>query len=1067
DLIILDLVQGKLKNQDAKGPFWIIPRYPTPEQIAAGARPRLKINRAASPGQKALVPLRFVRGVKPPGKQDCVAMSQYRVQSDQACTLLGGVLSCGIGKVPAVGSECTPSESRGTSVLSLDESGLGSLEESLPDAEPQLAFIGSGHLDLMSNAPTEINTLFSSKEALFGDQFIASVPVKFNRYIPHQRFPLLVEKIEVQAGKIRAEIPIEPPAEPSCELVVSSKRIRSTDALEVTLQASSVVSSASVNGRFFSVNPEQSSNAGLRAIASQTFSAIDTKQLKRVVQPLTSDVAVGIFSVRGHVYGLRTDKTVDCGEVEVEVEFYNPRPPECTLSLSPDTQEPDEPVQVTVTAKNTVTSAVLNDAIGISFSPIPGPATIGTYSTVLRKSGDAEETYKVVLTGPGGSATCTRQLYPKTPLPPSCLLSANPSQIQSGQSTTLTLTTTNRVDTASIAGRVIGLSASRDGSGTMTYQKNTPNSELLEAVVSSRWGRSTCSTTLACAPSPGPRCSLTVSPVKVKPGESATVTLSCQDPVGSASIMGTPVALSGGSASIPFTKNGLGAENLEAIARGEGQCGTESRPSTMFYAIQPCRFANPDYKENLKVDVWKFNSYYDVFQNTSYNETIQKQVQGPNCLVKRKNGTCKTRETITQNEIQTTYCPCGQQVGTVAGKTACVAGARSLTGPILWHDADDYVNANAGTCMVVSRSQMLMSNEVKFKKGAQWEVMFQHKVNRVHDKIDKVNNSRTLSTFEVASNLDWFDEGGKTPTQRSIRYLSEAACATSCPVLEIDSVDKYSSGDLCLSKEVEGVMRTTGVGRNRRTYLDEDAVCEAEAVIGKTMSHSGGVTTKAVPGKYEESVKELSTGRTFGVEKICKDNHLCVVERTPRASWNVSDTLLWVEVGPADDESCQVTMIDTAVSVRDKGCFAPATKVQMANGSQKEVQHIRENDYVFNPHYGTGVRVRKVVKGPEKKPLYAVILGSKQIEVTEDHPFFTQRGWVQTLDLKPGDQLFGKGQGQAITKVTRLPYKQPVDVWNFELDTEDPLAHVVVANGIPTGDLVTQLEIKKNKKPLP
>lgn len=170
----------------------------------------------------------------------------------------------------------------------------------------------------------------------------------------------------------------------------------------------------------------------------------------------------------------------------------------------------------------------------------------------------------------------------------------------------------------------------------------------------------------------------------------------------------------------------------------------------------------------------------------------------------------------------------------------------------------------------------------------------------------------------------------------------------------------------------------------------------------------------------------------------------------------------WVAVD-ARDPSCALRK----VASRTGGCFAPNTRLQMADGQEKLVSEIMENDYVFNPHYQTGVRVRKVVKGPEKKSLYEVQLGKNSIQVTEDHPFLTQRGWVQALALKTGDQLMGEGQGKRVTRVERLKYQGPQDVWNFELDTEDPLAHVVVANGIPTGDLVTQQELKKGKRVLP
>jgi len=170
-----------------------------------------------------------------------------------------------------------------------------------------------------------------------------------------------------------------------------------------------------------------------------------------------------------------------------------------------------------------------------------------------------------------------------------------------------------------------------------------------------------------------------------------------------------------------------------------------------------------------------------------------------------------------------------------------------------------------------------------------------------------------------------------------------------------------------------------------------------------------------------------------------------------------------IAFGPRSSPSCGIQ----EVRVRTLGCFTPNTQIKMANGSLKLASDIHENDYVFNPHYRTGIRVRKVVKGPEKKSLYEVKTSAGKVEVTEDHPFLTDRGWIQAMSLKKGDKLLGDGKPKLVGQVKKLKYQGPQDVWNFELDTEDPMAHVVVANGIPTGDLVTQLELKRPKAKLP
>ncbi|NBT57669.1 hypothetical protein EBT16_02680 [bacterium] len=171
----------------------------------------------------------------------------------------------------------------------------------------------------------------------------------------------------------------------------------------------------------------------------------------------------------------------------------------------------------------------------------------------------------------------------------------------------------------------------------------------------------------------------------------------------------------------------------------------------------------------------------------------------------------------------------------------------------------------------------------------------------------------------------------------------------------------------------------------------------------------------------------------------------------------------WFQIGPKDSPDCEIEK----VFIREGGCFTADTEIQMANGQSKKVSELRENQFIWNPHYQTGIRIKKIVKGPEKKPLYWVRVGEKSLTVTEDHPFLTETGWVQAQALKPGQRLFGEGEGKTVSEVTKLKYKGPEDVWNFELETDEPLGHVILANGIPTGDLTTQTRIKKGPQSVP
>lgn len=197
------------------------------------------------------------------------------------------------------------------------------------------------------------------------------------------------------------------------------------------------------------------------------------------------------------------------------------------------------------------------------------------------------------------------------------------------------------------------------------------------------------------------------------------------------------------------------------------------------------------------------------------------------------------------------------------------------------------------------------------------------------------------------------------------------------------------------------------------------------------------------------------------ISELRPDNQVVRLNQEPVGN-GTSKTLEFLGVGKRDPQ-CRV--INT--KMRHGGCFAGSTKIKMADGTERLVSAIAENDWLWNPHYQAPVRVKSVVKGPEKKALYEIVLSNKKVIVTEDHPFMTALGWVQAHQLKVGAKIVGSGISLRVNNVRKLKYEHPEDVWNFELDTIDPMGHLVLANGIPTGDLITQQLLKKNKPLLP
>ncbi|NBT57471.1 hypothetical protein EBT16_01690, partial [bacterium] len=1190
DLIALDLIQGKFKNRGLNGqdgPLWTIPFYPSPEDIALGVKPRIQTRESLADGKNSLVPRVVVRGIKPAGSSECMAVADYRVSPNERCSVIGGVLSCVSGKqyIANPPPECVPNGMRGSSQFVADSSALASvetLEEGASEEIEQAAFIGISDMGLLSGNPEAVSNLMSDPTATAGEESVAAVPVIFRSYIPHPSQSGLVKGLELQVGETLAMVPIDPPANPTCQLFLPES-VKLGDEIDVTMQASSVVSSAAIQGDPVQVTNGQKAASGLREIATYSLK-VDKKDLVDVVQIPQTDNAIGVLNVRGLVYGPNAAVPGECSE-NVQVEFYKPQPPACFVELTPEIQEEGGKVEISVKAYNTVDSAKLvtpTNPLGLdfTFTPPPSPTQDSSYETVFIKTAAMEDVITALVSGPGGQGSCSKTLHWSPPKPPECELSAAPPQVERNRTTIVTLRTSHRVESAQIVtpsetinvktpytdsyfdvfnkasytkvsqvengtkrvpsgrgyitqkvyktvtetvtcscGEKVGLdragnsicargAASVDtavarlaaesmlktnsnlclreskakqllmtAEGSAAFQfKRLLESGVITATVRNETANleGTCSLNVACPVVAPPNCQLTVAPRSVKTGETATATLSCTGDLthAAASIDGQLVTLINGSASRQVTKYGGSIQNIVANVKApsDAACPSRGRYEAQLEALPPCRFINPELRENISVDVSRFNSFYDVFNKTSYLK--DKQVADGQIKVNNK------WETKYKTVTETIACSCGQKVGlNKQGQQVCMAGAEPIQTAILLEQADPLVNSNPSLCRAVNYSPIASTNEVAFPKGTKWDLMFQYKVVRTSDYIDKENDYRELASYSVPSNDNVY--AGELLKSTQMKWTGESACQTDCPDLEIQGGNRfaYEGGDLCLSKATTPVERIIGTGKNKKTIIDDDGICTSEALIGQAFypyPYWGGTYVKATPGKYTNMTRQLlgkakyhNYGRSFGVEKICKENHLCAVEVTPRATWNVSDTIFWVEIGPVNDANCQVTMIDTAISVRDKGCFAPDTRIKMANGSEKKVQDIRHDDYVWNPHYRTGIRVKKVAKGPEKKSLYQVVIGKQSIEVTEDHPFLTGRGWLQAVDLKKGDQIFGEGKPKLVSEVAKLPFKDPVDVWNFELDTQDSLAHVVMANGIPTGDLVTQLELKKIRKELP
>ena len=133
----------------------------------------------------------------------------------------------------------------------------------------------------------------------------------------------------------------------------------------------------------------------------------------------------------------------------------------------------------------------------------------------------------------------------------------------------------------------------------------------------------------------------------------------------------------------------------------------------------------------------------------------------------------------------------------------------------------------------------------------------------------------------------------------------------------------------------------------------------------------------------------------------------------------------------------------------------------MADGRATPIEKIRYGAWVWSPVSHNGRRVVKVMRGPELHSLYHIWTDAHEVSVTEDHPFLTEQGWIQVRALKKGQFIVGDGEKSRVVKVRKMPIKKGQEVWNITLEGDDENNHIVIANGIPTGDLEIQVKLKR------
>ncbi len=230
-----------------------------------------------------------------------------------------------------------------------------------------------------------------------------------------------------------------------------------------------------------------------------------------------------------------------------------PQTPSCAIYANPSNIQNGGSSTLTWSSNN-ATSASLSGigAVGLSGSTSVSPS--GT------------TTYTLTVTGQGGTVNCQTTITVTYPQTPACSISANPSTIQYGNSSTLSWNSSNATSASLSSVGSVGTSGSRSvsPSGTMTYT----------LTVSGPGGSATCETVVVVIQQQSPSCTISANPSSIQTGGSSYLTWSSQNAssaslssVGSVGVNGNQTVYPHTTTSYVLTVYGLQGQSAQCETR--------------------------------------------------------------------------------------------------------------------------------------------------------------------------------------------------------------------------------------------------------------------------------------------------------------------------------------------------------------------------------------------------------------------------------------------------------------------------------------------------------------------
>ncbi|MBD3156723.1 hypothetical protein GF369_02740 [Candidatus Peregrinibacteria bacterium] len=126
------------------------------------------------------------------------------------------------------------------------------------------------------------------------------------------------------------------------------------------------------------------------------------------------------------------------------------------------------------------------------------------------------------------------------------------------------------------------------------------------------------------------------------------------------------------------------------------------------------------------------------------------------------------------------------------------------------------------------------------------------------------------------------------------------------------------------------------------------------------------------------------------------------------------------------------------------GCFTKGTKILMANGTYKTIEHIRKGDMILTKRapFSNKLVAAKVTNTVEHT-VNGYMVVNDTLEVTGEHVLLINGKWDTASTIKVGDRLLGKDNEEIPVTSVRTVTEQ-TNVYNFEVEKY----HTYIANDI-------------------